>query len=121
MIDVSEVVNDPDLAQAFMIQRSTQGAFLFGVWQTKQETVPCYGPVRPASSREINMLPEGDRVGEIKAFWSSTPLYGTRATTGKGESSDILVWNGLYYRVLQVFQSQDNGFYKALAVRMKAN
>ena len=121
VVNMSEVMNDPDLAQAFLIQRSTQGTFLNGVWQTTPVTLSGYGPIRPASAREINMLPEGDRVGEIKAFWSSQPIYGTRGTSGKGESSDILVWNGLYYRVLQVFQDQDYGFYKALATRMKAN
>jgi hypothetical protein len=121
LVNVEEVMNDPDLAQPFTILRSTQGAFLNGVWQNTPDEIQSYGPIRPASSREISMLPEGDRVGEIKAFWSSQPIYGTRATQAKGESSDILKWNNLYYRVLQVVQSQDYGFWKGLAVRMKAN
>jgi hypothetical protein len=39
-----------------------------------------FGPVQQASNKEIQMLPEADRVGAIRAFWSTVPLYTTRGT-----------------------------------------
>jgi hypothetical protein len=121
MIDVSDIVSDADLAQVFTILRSTGTGFQYGVWQSSTTTLSSYGPVQPATDRDISMLAEGDRVKEVKAFWSSQPIYGTNAIAGVGQSSDILVWQGLNYRVLHVAQQQDYGFWKALAVRMKSD
>ena len=67
------------------------------------------------------MVPEGDKIKEVKVFWSAEPIYGTHATQGLGGSSDLLQWKQLYYRVLGVSQSQDWGFYRAVAVRTKAS
>jgi hypothetical protein len=122
MIDVSEVVLDPDMAQAFSILRDGSGAFVSGVWTpAAPTTIPAYGPIRPASDRDLEMIPEGDRVKEVKTFWCSQPIFAMRATAGVGSSSDILTWRGLYYRVMGVAQSQDYGFYRAVAVRMKGD
>lgn len=120
LIQVSEVVNDPDLAQPFTILRSV-GSWLNGVWQSTQTSIQSYGVIADPSDRELEMIPEGDRVKGAKVFWSSTPIYGTHATEGAGGSSDILVWHGLNFRVLHVFQYQDYGVYRAVAVRMKAD
>jgi hypothetical protein len=122
VINVADVVNDPDVAQSFTILRDSGGAYVNGVWTPgAPTTIPAYGPIRPATDRDIESLPEGDRIKEVKTFWSSQPMYGTRATAGVGRSSDILTWLGLLYRVMSVAQSQDYGFYRAVAVRMKGN
>jgi hypothetical protein len=121
MISVEEVVNDQDVAQIFTILRSTNGKFVSGIWTTDQVSIPSYGPIRPATPRDLEMVPEGDKVKEVKIFWSAQPIYATHATDGIGGSSDLLQWKQLYYRVLSVTQSQDWGFYRAVAVRTKAS
>jgi hypothetical protein len=120
LIQVSEVVNDPDLAQPFTINRSS-GVWNNGVWQSTTTAVQGYGVIANPTVRELEMIPEGDLVKGAMVFWSAQPIYGTHGTQGVGGSSDILIWRGNNYRVLNVTQYQDYGFYRAIAVRMKAD
>lgn len=121
MIDVSEVVNDPDLAQAFTILRNS-GSWLNGVWQSGNTTqVQSYGVISPATSRDIKVLPEGDQTGELRVFHGADPIYVTNANDAvdsTGQSSDILIWRGDQFRVLQVKYEQDYGYYRAIATRL---
>lgn len=120
MFDLGDIVTSPDLAQPFTIFRSTGGKFLAGNWTSQTQQIDYFGTVSVASSRDIEMIPEGDRVREVMAFWSDEPIYGTGSATS-GRSSDIIVWQGNQYRVLAVFRYLDYGYYKALATRMKAD
>jgi hypothetical protein len=120
MIQIGEVVIDPDFAQPFTILRST-GAWLNGVWKSIQTAIQGYGTIASPTVRELEMLPEGDLAKGAMVFWSAQPIYGTHATEGIGGSSDILVWRGHNYRVLDVKQYQDYGYYRALGVRTKAD
>jgi hypothetical protein len=120
MIQVSEIVNAPEFAQAFTILRST-GAWNTGVWESTQATVAGFGTITPATENDIKMIPEGDVVEGAMVFHSQAPIYLTHADgSGAGGSSDILVWQGFNYRVLSVRQEQDYGYYRAIAVRMAA-
>lgn len=80
MISVFEVVVDPDMIapQPYYIYRST-GQFVAGGFQPNNTTIiPMFGPVQQASLKEISMLPEADRIGSIRSFWSTQPIYLTR-------------------------------------------
>jgi hypothetical protein len=79
MLDLSDVVADVDLQapKPFTILRST-GQFVFGGFQSSTVSISAYGPVQRATDREIQMLPEADRVSGIMAFWWTQPIYGTR-------------------------------------------
>lgn len=120
MIDISELMSDADFCQPFTIVRST-GAFVAGVWQDISTNVNSYGAMQPAGDREINMVPEGDRVTGMVALWSSQPLYTTGTNGGSDPTahiSDVVVWHGQNYRVLAVRPWYDNGYWKAVATRM---
>ena len=119
-ISVQEVVNDPDIAQNFTIERSV-GSFLFGVWKSATTNIPGFGTITNPTTRELEMMPEGDKIGGVIIVHSSSPIYGTRATGGVGGSSDIIIWNGNKYRVLSVEQYLDYKFYRCVCTRMKAN
>jgi hypothetical protein len=119
MIDVSEVVNDPDLAQEFTILRSS-GSYLNGVFQSSTTPIQGFGVVTVATAREIEMVPEGDRVTGMMSFHSNQPILGTRANGGATGASDILLWHGEKYRVLAIWNWSDYGYYDAIASRMKA-
>lgn len=116
-MELSEVVNDPDLAESFSILRSTVGTFVAGGWVNNIQTVPAYGVVTPATAKEMKMVPEGDEVHEAFMFYSVTPMYDTR-TNPDNENADILVWNGENYRVIKVWNYMQRGFFSAMAVRM---
>jgi hypothetical protein len=81
VISVQEVVLDPDMIapQPFVILRSV-GEFIAGSFQTTTTPITMFGPVQQASNKEIQMLPEADRVGSIRAFWSTIPVLLTRGT-----------------------------------------
>lgn len=81
MISVQEVITDPDMAapEPYQILRST-GTYIAGGFQSVTTTISCFGPVQQASNKEIQMLPEADRIGSIRAFWNTQPIYTTRGT-----------------------------------------
>jgi hypothetical protein len=79
MIDVSEVVLDPDMVapRQFTVLRSV-GTFVLGGFQSITHSFSLSGPVQQASDREISMLPEADRQGSIRSFWATVPILVTR-------------------------------------------
>ena len=79
MISVEDVVQDPDFAapQPFTILRST-GAWVAGGFQSTTVPIQLFGPVQQASNKEIAMLPEGDRIGAVRSFHATQPIYTTR-------------------------------------------
>lgn len=79
MISVQEVVVDPDMIapQPYQILRSS-GQFVLGGFQSTTTTINVFGPVQQATNREIQMLPEADRIGSIRSFWYTQPIYITR-------------------------------------------
>ena len=116
MLNVSELLSDPDSAQAFTIQRST-GSFQLGGWQNATTSVPAVGVITPASEWDLRQVAEGDRVTGAMTFHTATPLYQTHGGANAG-LSDILVWRGDEYRIAQLLPFGDYGLYKAVAVRV---
>lgn len=118
--ELQDVVNDPDLAEPFIIERSSGGQFVSGGWSEDTTEISVFGVVTVATEKQLESLPEADRVHGIRAFFLQCPIYVT--SEERGGTSDILVWNGVNYRVLQVAQFQNRGgFYCALAARMTGN
>lgn len=81
MINVQDVVCDPDVtpSEGFTILRSTAGSkFVAGGFDSVTFEIPMSGPVQQGQPKEIAMLPEADRIGSIRSFWSTIPVYTTR-------------------------------------------
>lgn len=79
MISVQEIVVDPDMIapQPFTILRST-GQFVPGGFESTVTPISMFGPVQQASNKELQMLPEADRISSVRSFWSTVPIYTTR-------------------------------------------
>ena len=120
MISVQEVISDPDLCapQQYVILRST-GAWIAGGFQSTVSTIQMFGPVQQASNKEVSMLPEADRVSEVRSFWSTVPLYVTR-TNAASDKLQYPAMGGEVYRVLQVYHDPGCGYFKAVATRESA-
>lgn len=118
---MSEIVNDPDFAQAFTITRSQNGTWENGIWVNATVAIPGYGVIQPTTPEELKQVPEADRVTGMVSFHSSSVIYETH-TNGVTDStaaiSDTIAWNNQSYRVVKVFPWQDFGFYKAICSRM---
>ena len=65
---VSDIILDPDLAESFIIFR-TSGVFVAGVWTAATPTqIPARGVVAVATDQDCEMVPEGDRVTGSMVF-----------------------------------------------------
>jgi hypothetical protein len=116
IIDLSDVVSDPDLCQTFGISRSV-GSFVQGGWQETRIELTAYGIVTVASDRALKMVPEGDRAQGAMAFYTVTPLFVSHPNKTPG-TSDILTWHNQKYRILSVSPQSDYGYYQATAQRL---
>jgi|HubBroStandDraft_5_1064220.scaffolds.fasta_scaffold210164_2 hypothetical protein len=113
---LQDSVNNPDLSENFTILRNP-GTYGQGGWQTSpQVQIQAYGTVGRASNKQMEVIPEADRISEIRLFHSSTPML---VTSEDGVmTADILVWHGIQYRVLAAIPQPQRGYFAALAARM---
>jgi hypothetical protein len=129
LLNVSRVVSNPMFATSFSLLRSTGGDFATnGVWADTQTTVPMWGIVKPATAKELEQVPDGDRVKEVKSFHSTQQMFITHVdgvnVTDPAYSpgvSDIVVYQGSHYRLSKIYPWQDFGYYKALGVRIEGD
>jgi hypothetical protein len=116
MIDVSDILSDPDLAQPFTIKRS-RGEFAAGGYTQTTTTVQSFGVIIVAQGRELEQVPEGDRVKGAIVVYSAKPLYLTHGDNQPG-LSDTIIWRGDSYRLAKLYPYMDFGYYKAVGVRI---
>jgi hypothetical protein len=117
MINVSEIITDPDLCQAFTVNRQS-GQFGAGGWVPGAVTViPMTGIAYPATEKEIKQVPEGDRATEAFAFYSTQELFVTH-NDGVPGTSDQIVYQGDTYRLYADKNWSAAGYWKAIGVRM---
>jgi hypothetical protein len=116
MINMAELITDPDFAQSYVIVRSS-GAFALGGFISTPFSIPAVGPIVLATERDLDQVTEGDRVTGAMKFYSLGPIYQTRAGDNPG-LSDTIHWRGDNYRIAKVFPYVDYGWYEAIGVRM---
>ncbi len=120
MINLSELVTDPDFAQPLTINRST-GAFALGGWQQGTPApIPIIGVVTVAKERELAQVPEGDQVEGAMLFYSLQQLFLSKGAPD-ARTSDTITWRGDVYRLAQVWPYADFGYWKALGVRISGD
>lgn len=121
LINVAEVVNSPEFAQEFILNR-TEGGWLNGKWNPTgklNSLLQYYGVIEVGTPKDIDMTMEADVIKGAITIWSELPIYTTHDGTTPG-SSDQIQWHNQFYRVLQVSQWRDFGYYRAVATRLKA-
>lgn len=114
MINVSEVITDPDFAQPYMVYRQF-GEWERGHWKSADEKrIRVTGVVTVADAKTLEQLPEGDRITGLMCFYATQELFETR----EEGISDQIEWRGERYKVKRVFPYGDYGYYKAVGERM---
>lgn len=99
LIDVSELLVDPDFVDvAYLIQR-TPTVSSFGENSLSEESSKTVASVQPASGKVIQRLPEALRVANLKSFW----IKGTIVADGSSAYPDIISFQGKRYQVQTVF------------------
>lgn len=120
-VDVSDIVVDPDLGGGparFIRRRPTVSLANYGLISESYETpgTPLAGTKQPAATADVQYLPEGTRLSDVEAFF--TPTSALSAGDGKTTLPDIIVADGLIYRVLHVQDFGAHGMVKVLAERL---
>lgn len=119
-IDISEIVSDPLFAQSFIVYRKS-GTWLRGRFTQTEAPINFYGTIEVNNPKDIMQVPEGDRLTGLISIHTEQPIFTTRNNgdqSGVG-SSDEVVYKGERYKVVNVSDWDDFGYYKAIAVRMR--
>ena len=116
-VNLSRVVHSPRMSQKITILRRT-GEWEFGTWvQSDQpETLTMRGIVTMASAKDLQQVPEGDRMtGSIKIL-TTERIY---ITDGPAENiTDMVLWRGARYRIVTVTPDVDYGFWRSIGSRL---
>lgn len=119
MLNVSRVINSSKFRQLkpFTVYRKT-GDWVAGRFEETETAIPMDGVVTAAGTKDILQVPEGDRTSQLMVFHSTQPLFVTHDDVeGKG-TSDQIEWHGERYRLLQIKDWSDFGYYKAFGTSM---
>ena len=116
-IDVSEILSDPELGgRSFVRQRPTtsQTAKSEGESASTYSATTLPGIIQPAATADAKLLPEGVRLSDIQAFFTSGDV-----SPGNDDDQlpDILQVDSQSYRVLHVQAFPQHGMTRALAQR----
>lgn len=111
MINLSELIHDPDFCTNFIVIKKSEPKWVKGKLTQAGTKLIVEGIVLPSSSKDIDMLPEADRVHGLKSFFTDECEF---ALTDTEKTSDVCIYRGEAYKLLQVFDYSDNGYYKAI-------
>lgn len=114
-VNLARVVHSPRMSQKITILRRG-GSWQYGTWvQDENPTeLPMRGIVTMAKAKDLEMVPEGDRLtGAIKIL-TTERIY----ITSDGEITDMVFWRGARYRIVTVTPDIDYGFYRSIGSRL---
>lgn len=98
-IDVSELLSDPDFVDPMQLITRTPRNNSYGEQTLNESTLNSIGSIQSASPDTIAKLPEVFRVANLKSFW----FKGEIIASAPGKYSSVLVFNGVRYQVVSVF------------------
>ena len=114
-VNLARVVHSPRMSQKITILRRG-GSWQYGTWvQDENPTeLSMRGIVTMASTKDLQQVPEGDRLtGAIKIL-TTERIY----ITSDGEITDMVFWRGARYRIVTVTPDIDYGFYRSIGSRL---
>lgn len=116
-VNLSRVVHSPRMSQKITILRRT-GAWVDGAWvQSDQpETLAMRGIVTMANAKDLQQVPEGDRLTGAIRILTTERIYITDGTADN--ITDMVFWRGARYRVVTVTPDVDYGFYRSIGTRL---
>lgn len=114
MINVSEVIRDPDFCTSFRIVRQigyfTGGNFI--VESTEQKDV--LGVVDPAPGKTLEVSAESDRATNMKNFYCLEELK----ISPDGSISDFVIYGDKTYKIFKVENFSDFGYFLGSGVEV---
>lgn len=117
MIEISELITDPDFCQKLTILRS-HGKWVAGNWQGETREMQVPGVATVAKESDLEQVPEADRQTGMMCFYVAAPE--TLHLTQSEGLSDLVLWRGRRYKILQLFRENDWGYCKGVGVQTEA-
>lgn len=113
MINVAELMTDPDMAQSFQVERASGAFSNEGEWAQTVATLDMTGIIQPAKREDqLAILPEGSRLGNMIVVYCAQEL---RIDNADSQRSDVIVWHGNPYRVVATKHWADHGYWQVWA------
>ena len=113
MINLAELITDPDFAQKFQIIRKA-GSYLKGRYQTEEIRESVIGIVDPVNAKDLEFIPEADRMKSSKTFYSHSSL----SLGNNDDTADICVYKGRRFKLVNVAEYEDYGYWRSIGVDM---
>lgn len=108
MLDVSEIFNDPDLAQDVQLRRGIGEYLANGTWTGEYaDSVDIIAIVHATKPDDLLLLPEGERHLPNKKIFTPDPI----------SAGDLVTYQGTTWRVSALGDWTEYGFYNCIAVR----
>jgi hypothetical protein len=120
MIDLSSAVIDPRFAQTFPVFRKT-GDWEKGRFEETETEIKITGTISIASAKQIEFIPEGDRIGGEIAIHTVEPLFTSRDKDNTSGTADQILWHDERYKIYAVKPYSDYGYYFAIGQRLDSN
>jgi hypothetical protein len=98
LLDVSEILLDPDFVDSLVCARQTQTVDDNGIATDSAVSTPFYGVVTNNTGDLLMRLAEGSRINGSITVHSRFLLQ----AGGDGQDADIVTWNGRQYTVTNV-------------------
>jgi len=117
MIDVSKLMGDPAFSTHYTVVRSIAKWVNGRLVKDSTQILKYYGPVQPATNKELEQLPEGDRQRGVMKFFIKPPktFYVTNENGDETAFSDEINYKGSRYKIFAVKDWSPNGYVRAFA------
>lgn len=112
-INLTLLMTDPAFARPFTVIRRTESVDEHGRASYAEERLDAVGVIQPATPKELERLPEGDRHKATVAVFTAFPLRA--GDEAAGTAPDWLEWQGALYEVIGLDDWSAEDFYHALA------
>lgn len=100
LIDVTELLSDPDFIDPVSIVSRTPIINNFGENTLNETSIQTVGSVQPASGKALQRLPQDLQISDMSSFWVKAEI----AVNEPGKYTDVLVFKSRRYQVVTVFQ-----------------
>lgn len=112
LVDVTELLSDPDFVEDFTVVRSTRTMDQHGRVVDLPGQFSTYGSVQPTSGSTLMLLPEAERIGGFITVVTMFPLIALSDST----APDRIIWHNKTYQVkmLNDWSEYGQGFVQAV-------
>lgn len=114
LLNIAELIIDPDFCQDFKVTRRT-GSWSNGRFVTEDSELDCYGIIDPHTTEEMQFNPDGVLIRGLIKVYTHMNLYTTHKSPSEvdteGYISDLVVWQGKNYIVLNEDNYSDYGYH----------